>query len=115
MFLSQHNAEYTLHYFINDLSKIKNFIGSIDLRFIGDNAELLVYIKPMKFSIKRILQKEKNFNRIVVDNNGLCAIFSAPKKYNDSIFLIYKCGIKCCTNNYLVQLFNKIAPGTFSI
>lgn len=113
MFYSQHNAEYTLHYFIDDLNKIKNLIDSIDIRIVGDTCELLVYIKSVRFSVKRIFEKEKNFNRIVIDNNGLCAIFSAPKKYNDFIFLIYKCGIKCCTNKNLVQLFNKIAPGTF--
>jgi len=115
MLKTQHNAEYTLHYFIKDFDNIKNFIDYIDIRFIGENAELLVYIKPMKFSVKRILQKEVCFNRIVIDNNGLCAIFSAPKKYNDFIYLIYKCGISCCTKNDIVQSYSKIAPGTFSI
>ena len=110
----QHNAEYVVHYFIKNFNDIKNLIDYIDIRFIGDNAELLVYIKPMRFSVKKILQKELCFNRIVIDNNGLCAIFSAPKKYNDFIYLIYRCGINGCTKNDIVQSYNKIAPGTFS-
>ena len=114
MLFSQHNAKYTLHYFIKNLKKIENFIDNVDIRVVGDRCELLMYIKPMKFSIKRILEKEETFNRIVVDNKGVCAIFTAPKKYNDIVFLIYKCGIRCCTNKGLVQLFNEIAPGTFS-
>lgn len=106
MINSDNNAEYTLPYFIENLNGLVKFIDSLDIQIIGGQCELFVYLKTMNKFVKWLFTKEKNFNRFGF-NGKICAIFSAPKKYNDTIYLISKCGIRYCSNYMLCKLYEQ--------
>ena len=103
MISSSNNAEYTFNYFIDNINELVKYVDRLDMQVIGGKCELLVYLKSMNKLIKWLFSKEKNFSRFIL-KNGICAVFSAPKKYNDIIYIIYKCGINGCTKEYLYTL-----------
>ena len=100
------NAEYTLPYFIENLGNLERFIDSLDIQVIGGKCELLVYLKTINKNIRWKLLQEKQFSRIVLKNK-VCAIFSAKPKDNDTIYMIYKTGIRGCSNYTLTRLYEQ--------
>ena len=100
------NAEYTLPYFIENLGNLERFIDSLDIQVIGGKCELLVYLKTINKNIRWKLLQEKQFSRIVLKNK-VCAIFSAKLKDNDTIYMIYKTGIRGCSNYTLTRLYEQ--------
>ena len=103
MINSSNNAEFTLNYFIENIQGLVKFIDKLDIQVIGGKCELLVYLTSMDKFVRWLFSKEKNFSRFIL-KDGICAVFSAPKKYNDTIYIIYKCGIKGCTKETLYGL-----------
>lgn len=100
------NAEYTLPYFIENLGNLEKFIDSLDIQVIGGKCELLVYLKTINKNIRWKLLQESQFSRIILKDK-ICAIFSAKPKDNDTIYMIYKIGIRGCSNYTLVQLYEQ--------
>ena len=100
------NAEYVTPYFIEKLENLERFIDSLDIQVIGGKCELLVYLKTINKNIRWKLLQEKQFNRIILKNK-VCAIFSAKPKDNDIIYMIYKTGIRGCSNYTLVRLYEQ--------
>ena len=101
---------YSIVYYIENPLKVRNYIRSLNISRFGNNYESKMYLTKIDYKIKKLLLSEPNFIKLGLDNEGIYAIFTIPKKYEYLVLIIDKVGYKGMTKEML-SLYNKKALG----
>ena len=101
---------YSIVYYIENPLKIRNYIRSLNILGFDNNYESKMYLTKIDYKIKKLLLSEPNFKKLGLDNKGIYAIFTIPKKYEYLVLIIDKVGYRGMTKEML-SLYNNKALG----